>query len=174
MTVHRYPRSTYYLIAAFVVFLALLWTSAAVHAQDETPEPTPVVEPVVVVPDAYDAAINGLSAVVVALIVAGGAAAVAMIFRNNPAQAKTTVNTGIDVLDLLAKFTKSPVDDEALQRIRTEFNARIDQILLNMTPPAPTLISSGTVPRTDGTVTTTTTTTTGSDTPPPPTESLNG
>jgi hypothetical protein len=39
VTIRRYSRYTYYLLAAFVVFLALLWTSA-VRAQDETPVPT--------------------------------------------------------------------------------------------------------------------------------------
>lgn len=45
MTTTRYSRKTYYLLAAFVVFLALLWTSAAVQAQDETPAPTVQDEP---------------------------------------------------------------------------------------------------------------------------------
>jgi hypothetical protein len=40
MVTPRYSRYTYYLIAAFVIFIALLWTAAAVQAQEETAVPT--------------------------------------------------------------------------------------------------------------------------------------
>jgi hypothetical protein len=145
---NRHP-FIFWAVVVFVVFLAILAMPTQSHAQtaeptaeatldaiDGTPADTPDETPELVDPEPYEAAIDTLIKVIVFLLGIGGVTAIIAILKLSPSTAKIAGNTAIDLLELGARFTKTPVDDAGLQRVRAEFNARIDQILLNMTPPA--------------------------------------
>ena len=153
-----------FLILAAILFGILLTRAAG---QDATAEPTatPTDEPLVVVEpdgtvtvsgdagqsDAYETAFNGLVVLIIGLFSVGGITAIIYILKT-PQQAKVAVNTGLDVAEFLAKFTKSPVDDTGLRQVREDFNRRIDEIILNMNrnqpvnqglPVAPGIVAQG-------------------------------
>jgi hypothetical protein len=168
------PRSILVFLILAAVLFGILLTRA--ESQDATLEPTATLEatdePLVVVDpdgtvtvsgdagqsDAYEYAFNAVVLLLIGILGAGGIAGIVYILKT-PQQAKTVVNTGLDVVDFLAKFTKTPVDDAGLQKVREEFNRRIDEIILNMNrtplvvnqglPIAPGIVAQGVQPSVD-------------------------
>lgn len=152
MTIPRYSRRTYYLIAAFVVFIALLWTAAATRAQD-LPEPTstPTEEPVVPADDAaYIETIDRLGRLIETLLTEGGEAAL----RQAPMWVLIGILIGVAVAYVITRLTPTPVDDALFDK----FFSRL-LTLLNIGAITQRFTDVQAVPRTDGAVTTTTTTT---------------
>lgn len=132
-------------IVVFVVILAILAIMSPTTAQTSEPTPEPTLDaindtpgdaPDLVDPTPYEQAIERLTAIIMFLLGIGGVTGIIALLKLSPGTAKVAANVGMDVLEMLARITKSPHDDSALQKIRAELNARIDQILLNMTPPA--------------------------------------
>jgi ABC-type dipeptide/oligopeptide/nickel transport system permease subunit len=168
VTINRYSRYTYYMLAAFVVFLALLWTAKA-NAQSDTPEPTPTVEPTAAplpsepIPAddaAYIETIDRLGRLIETLMTEGGAAALGQA----PLWLVIGIAIGIAVAFVYTRLTPTHADDEVFDRL---FNRLLK--LLNVTVATQRIAEAQSLPRNEGTVTTTTTTTQA-----PPTDPANG
>jgi hypothetical protein len=133
VTIRRYSRQTFYLIAAFIVFIALLWTTAA-RAQD-LPEPTsaPIVTPVApdvpVENELYVETIEQLAELIEVLIENGGAAALA----EAPLWLVIGICVGLGLGFVITRLTPNKSDDATFDRL---FNRLLQIIGLGRTTAA--------------------------------------
>lgn len=75
---------------------------------------------------AYEQAFNGLVAIIITLIAAGGGYAIVKALKE-PERAKTSINTVLDVLKIAANFTPTPVDNVGLETLRESINKYLDE-----------------------------------------------
>jgi hypothetical protein len=116
MSIRRYSRQTFYMIAAFVVFVALLWTTAT-QAQTALPEPTsaPIAtpEPVPAEDAVYVETIEQLADLIEVLIENGGAAALA----EAPLWLVIGVCIGLGLGFVITRLTPNKSDDAVFDRL---------------------------------------------------------
>jgi hypothetical protein len=159
MTIRRYSRYTYYLIAAFVIFIALLWTAAAVQAQVETPVPTveadvttePTPEPTAnpteapLPPDdqAYIDTITRLAELIESLTAGDGSQQLAAMLAAAPGWMSVGILIGVGIAYVITRITKTKADDAIFDRVfgpiltlLTGTVTSLAQLVRQITPPA--------------------------------------